>query len=87
MNDKCLPSSTFTEAIEELKEAPLVLLLEDLGGWPVTISNWSEENFDWVYQIARLQQYSNNILISQWVGPDGKNSSMHIIQVFLTSLQ
>lgn len=76
----CIP---VTEAIEELKERPLGLLLEDLGGWPVTRANWSEDNFDWVYQIAQLQLYSNNILISQWVGPDGKNSSMHIIQVFL----
>ena len=72
----------FIEAIEELKEQPLVSLLDDLGGWPVTTANWTEDDFDWVYQIAKLQLYSNNILISQWVGPDGRNSSMHIIQVF-----
>ncbi|XP_035228766.1 membrane metallo-endopeptidase-like 1 isoform X2 [Stegodyphus dumicola] len=55
-------------AIEQLKEQPLLELLEELGGWPVINSNWSEENFDWVYQIARLRQYNNDILL----GPMGR---------------
>ncbi|GFS75640.1 neprilysin-1 [Nephila pilipes] len=68
-------------AIEELKEQPLLNLLEELGGWPVISSNWSEESFDWVLQIARLRQYNNDILLGQWVAPDGKNSSLNIIQL------
>ncbi|GFX17356.1 membrane metallo-endopeptidase-like 1 [Trichonephila clavipes] len=68
-------------AIEELKEQPLLNLLEELGGWPVISSNWSEEYFDWVLQIARLRQYNNDILLGQWVAPDGKNSSLNIIQL------
>ncbi|XP_054714705.1 neprilysin-4-like isoform X2 [Uloborus diversus] len=68
-------------AIEQLRERPLVQLLDELGGWPVTNPNWTEESFDWVEQVARLRQYSNDILIGQWVGPDGKNSSVHIIQL------
>nr|XP_042909924.1 neprilysin-4-like [Parasteatoda tepidariorum] len=68
-------------AIESLKEEPLIVLLEELGGWPVISSNWSEENFDWVYEIAKLRQYNNDILLAQWVGPDGKNSSINIIQI------
>lgn len=68
-------------AIEELKEQPLLTLLEELGGWPVTSSNWSENYFNWVEQIAILRQYNNDILLGQWVAPDGKNSSINIIQV------
>ncbi|GIZ02140.1 neprilysin-1 [Caerostris extrusa] len=69
-------------AIEELKEKPLVNLLEELGGWPVTNSNWSEDTFDWVHQIYPSSgQYNNDILLSQWVAPDGKNSSINIIQL------
>lgn len=69
------------EAIEAMKERPLADLLEELGGWPVMDSNWTEDDFDWVSLVAKLRQFNNDILISQWVGPDGMNSSINIIQL------
>ncbi|KAG8180916.1 hypothetical protein JTE90_020143 [Oedothorax gibbosus] len=82
LSAKNLYASCMNErAIEELKEQPLLTLLEELGGWPVTNSNWSEDHFNWVEQIGQLRQYNNDILLGQWVAPDGKNSSINIIQL------
>lgn len=39
--------------------------------------------------MAKLRLYNNDILISEWVGPDIKNSDEYVIQVSksLTSLR
>ena len=36
--------------------------------------------FDWVDVVSRLRLYNNDILVSLWVGPDGKNSDQYIVQ-------
>lgn len=61
--------------------APLLRLLEKLGGWPVIYPEWNETNFDLVHLLGQLRLYNNDILISEWVGPDIKNSNEYIIQV------
>lgn len=45
------------------------------------MQNWSSSNFDWVEMVANLRLYNNDILISEWVGPDIKNSDEFVIQV------
>lgn len=43
---------------------------------------WSPStNLHWVDVMSRLRLFNNDILVSMWVGPDGKNSESHIIQV------
>nr|XP_053637449.1 neprilysin-4-like [Cherax quadricarinatus] len=71
-----------TEAIEALDAKPLLDLLQELGGWPVLEGDaWNDTGYDWVRQMARLRNYNNDILISEWVAADITNSSNHIIQL------
>lgn len=72
--------------LEERREKPLLVLLESLGGWPMIDPNWKAENFDWIVLMANLRLYNNDILISEWVGPDIKNSDEYVIQFDQTSL-
>lgn len=72
--------------LERRREKPLLVLLESLGGWPMIDPNWKAENFDWIVLMANLRLYNNDILISEWVGPDIKNSDEYIIQFDQTSL-
>uniref|UniRef100_A0A0P6FKW5 Neutral endopeptidase n=1 Tax=Daphnia magna TaxID=35525 RepID=A0A0P6FKW5_9CRUS len=36
-----------TGAIEKLGITPLVKILDSYGQWPMTVSNWTEDRFDW----------------------------------------
>lgn len=69
------------EILEQKAELPLLELLEQLGGWPMLQPDWDSSQFDWVLLMAQLRLYNNDILISEWVGPDIKNSDEYIIQV------
>jgi hypothetical protein len=69
------------EILEKRAEKPLLDLLDQLGGWPVLQHDWDSSQFDWVLLMAQLRLYNNDILISEWVGPDIKNSDEYIIQV------
>ena len=70
--------------LEERREEPLLELLADLGGWPmITTTGWNataDHRFQWLDLMARLRLYNNDVLISMWVGPDGKQSTSHIVQ-------
>ncbi|GFG41004.1 hypothetical protein Cfor_12600 [Coptotermes formosanus] len=74
------------EILEKRAEKPLLDLLDQLGGWPVLQHDWDSSQFDWVLLMAQLRLYNNDILISEWVGPDIKNSDEYIIQFDQTSL-
>ena len=63
---------------------PVYSLLEELGGWPITGSQWKEEEFDLIDLMVKLRLYNNKILLDQWVGPDDKNSEVNIVQVLLS---
>lgn len=69
------------EILQQRAELPLLELLEQLGGWPMLQPDWDSSQFDWVLLMAQLRLYNNDILISEWVGPDIKNSDEYIIQV------
>ncbi|KAJ9601452.1 hypothetical protein L9F63_000369, partial [Diploptera punctata] len=74
------------EILAERALEPLKDLLTELGGWPMVDPNWNSSAFDWVKLMAQLKLYNNDILISQWVGPDIKNSDEYVIQLDQTSL-
>lgn len=72
------------DKLEERGKAPLLQLLQDLGGWPIlstSTEEWSSDGTNWVDLMARLRLYNNDIFISMWVGPDGRNSDSHVIQL------
>ena len=73
-----------SDIIETRGESPLINLLDSLGGWPVLKGqNWNAEGFDWQATIAKLRQFNNDILVTIWVGPDGKDSDDYIVQVIM----
>ncbi|XP_026752063.2 neprilysin-4-like isoform X2 [Galleria mellonella] len=74
------------EILQKRGHKPLLDLLELLGGWPILNRQWNAENFDWLELMAKLRLYNNDILISEWVGPDIKNSDEFVIQFDQTSL-
>ena len=69
------------ETLEKRGKEPLFDLLKNLQSWPMIDPNWNSSNFDWVELMAQLRLYNNDILISQWVGPDIMSSSNYIVQV------
>ncbi|XP_030748632.1 neprilysin-4-like isoform X2 [Sitophilus oryzae] len=72
--------------INKRGEKPLGKLLEDLGGWPLITSSWKKSDFDFMWLLSRLRLLNNDILISQWIGPDIKNSNKYIIHIDQTTL-
>ncbi|KAK9890169.1 hypothetical protein WA026_008973 [Henosepilachna vigintioctopunctata] len=72
--------------IRERGSAPLLQLLEELGGWPILGNDWKESEFDIVWLMAQLRLFNNDILVSEWVGPDLKNSEEYIIHIDQTTL-
>lgn len=69
------------ETIDERKESPLLNILNEMGGWPLLGSNQTTNYTHWVDVMAKLRLLNNDVLISMWIGPDGKNSEHHVIQV------
>lgn len=69
------------DIIKERGALPLLDILDLLGGWPAITPNWKEDDFDFVTLMGELRLYNNDILISEWIGPDIKNSDLYIIQV------
>ncbi|KAF5284505.1 hypothetical protein FQR65_LT13521 [Abscondita terminalis] len=74
------------ELINRRGGKPLLKLLKQLGGWPIVDTEWDETHFDWLHLVAQLRLYNNDVLISEWVGPDIKNSDEYVIQFDQTSL-
>ncbi|XP_066995485.2 neprilysin-4 [Anabrus simplex] len=74
------------DIIQTRSTEPLRTLLRSLGGWPMLEPAWKSSKFDLVYLMARLRLYNNDILLSQWIGPDIKYSNEYIIQFDQTTL-
>lgn len=74
------------EIIENKGHQPLEKLLDELGGWPIITPGWNDSRFDWVELMAKLRLYNNDILISEWVGPDMINSNEFVLHLDQTSL-
>ncbi|CAH0723238.1 unnamed protein product, partial [Brenthis ino] len=74
------------DILQKRAHQPLLDLLDFFGGWPILKPGWNAKNFDWLELMAQLRLYNNDILISEWVGPDIKNSDEFVIQFDQTSL-
>uniref|UniRef100_A0A0A9XT19 Endothelin-converting enzyme 1 n=1 Tax=Lygus hesperus TaxID=30085 RepID=A0A0A9XT19_LYGHE len=74
------------DVLEQRGSKPLTALLDKLGGWPVLDPEWDRSKFDWLWLMAQLRLFNNDILISEWVGPDIKNSDQYVIHLDQTSL-
>ncbi|XP_055336820.1 membrane metallo-endopeptidase-like 1 [Paramacrobiotus metropolitanus] len=78
---KLYQSCVNEEIIERRGSEPLLRFLQDLGGWPVIDQQWNASGFHLEETIGRLRNMHNDILISLWIGPDGKNSSWNVLQI------
>uniref|UniRef100_T1ISE4 M13 family peptidase n=1 Tax=Strigamia maritima TaxID=126957 RepID=T1ISE4_STRMM len=73
--------------IQAIGDTPLRQILYDLGGWPVTNLKWTPPMWPTETLLGRLRgEFNLGISVEQWVGPDDKNSSVHIIQLDQMSL-
>nr|XP_040578215.1 neprilysin-1-like isoform X2 [Lepeophtheirus salmonis] len=68
--------------IERISDTPLVQAINGLGGWPVVDPYWTSHNWTIERVIGILKKnFTLGIFIEEWVGPDDRNSSAHIIQI------
>lgn len=77
----------FLETLQKRGVTPLLELLVDLGRWPIIDEEWDETQFDVVWLMGQLKLFNNDILITEWVGPDIQNSDEYIIQVIRTVIK
>lgn len=78
--------------IEQRGDAPLVDILRDLGGWPVTASvaatPTNNSKFNWLDTIIKFRHrgFSHDMIIDLSVVPDVRNSRRYIIELDQSSL-
>lgn len=72
------------ETIETLGAQPMLDLLDNVGGWNVTNKNFNITNWSLQKSIHVLQNvYNMGGLFSWAVNEDDRNSTRHIIQVYI----
>ena len=67
--------------INERDVSPLLLLLHELGDWPVLQPSWNESGYDVNELVAKVNLRGKNALWNKWVSADDRNSDSNIIQV------
>ena len=78
MFDSCMDEET----IEKLDATPLLDLIRKYGSWNVTDGNWTEESWDFMDTLVRIQKYlSIAPLFNMYVSADLKDSTKNIIVV------
>lgn len=84
-NVKRLYQACFNTAlIDERGEAPVVNILNSMGGWPVVQgASWNEAAWTWQEAVAdsRANGYSVSYLLSFSVSTDNRDSTKRIIRV------
>ncbi|KAK2184852.1 hypothetical protein NP493_250g03007 [Ridgeia piscesae] len=66
--------------INERDVSPLLLILHELGDWPVLHPSWNESGYDVNELVAKVNMRGKNVLWNQWVSADDRNSDSNIIQ-------
>ncbi|XP_071529338.1 neprilysin-1-like [Panulirus ornatus] len=75
------------DLLESIGVTPLVNLFEEFGGWPMTVADWNENDFDWQFSVAEARRRQGaDYLVSVWVFADQKNTDVTAIYVDQTSL-
>lgn len=70
------------ETMEKLGAKPMIVLINEIGGWNVTESKFNVTNWTLQRTLQTLQnKYNMGGLFGWVVGEDDKNSSRHIIQI------
>lgn len=75
------------DEIEIVGLNPLINLLHSYGSWPMTVNNWTEEQFDWRKMSALIRTNSDDdflLEVSNFV--DVNNTDNNIIYVIDTLL-
>lgn len=68
--------------MRRIGDEPLRQMLDELGGWPIIVPQWRPPDFSIETLLGRLKEgFNEGVLVEPWVGPDDKNSSVHILQV------
>ena len=75
--------------IEEVADAPLETILQDLHGWPVVDSSWKEDDYPGIEATMGLMRGLNNapVVVRMLVATDDKNSSHRVIQVIAAAMR
>ncbi|XP_038629779.1 membrane metallo-endopeptidase-like 1 [Scyliorhinus canicula] len=72
-------------SIEEMDAAPLLNLLDEIGGWPVTMSEWDvTKEPDWSLETTLTlfhTNYNQRVVFDTFVWIDIRNSSKYVIYV------
>ena len=72
----------FLDAIESLGVAPLVHLLDSYGRWPMTVTNWTDDVFDWKKTSAHIRNtLGGNYLINVFNYIDVNDTEYSILYV------
>jgi len=76
-----------TDVIESLGVTPLVHLLESFGRWPMTVTNWTEDGFNWRKTTANIRNFMGlNYLIDVSNFIDVNNTEYSTIYVLLKNI-
>lgn len=71
-----------TDLIEERGDKMLKdMLVEKMGGWPITHPAWDENKFDLVEALLALNEIGENPIISFYVGLDSKDTSVRVLMM------
>ncbi|CAG0898856.1 unnamed protein product [Darwinula stevensoni] len=75
-----------TATLESLGLTPLTSFMADYGGWPMTLDEWKEEDFDWQETMAAwIREASLKTLVAASVEPDMSNIDRNVLYVSLGS--
>ena len=70
--------------IAKISDIPLKEVISSLGGWPVREPpGWdpgAAPRLEWVLGTLK-RNFTLGALVEEWIGPDDRDSSRHIIQV------
>ena len=67
--------------IDERGVSPLLLLLHELGDWPVLDASWNESTYDVTALVAKVNLLNHDALWTSGMGTDFKDTDVNVMQV------